>query len=59
MIGTGGILSTAEDLCRFGQIFMPGNEVLTDASLEAMMNREYARGIWPSQQWNSLGYGLG
>lgn len=59
-IGTGGIFSTAEDLCRFGQVFMKDSTLLNEASLQAMANNEAALGIWPSnEQFNSINYGLG
>ena len=35
VIGTGGLFSTAEDLCRWGQAFMPGSPVLNADSLSA------------------------
>lgn len=36
--GAGGLSSTAEDLCRFGDSFMPGgNQILSDASLKEIL----------------------
>lgn len=59
-IGTGGIYSTAEDLCQFATIFMKDSyEILERESLMAMENPEYSRGIWPQGQDSSLAYGLG
>jgi CubicO group peptidase (beta-lactamase class C family) len=65
MIGTGGIYSTAEDLCRFGEIFinnpqnLVANTLLTDGARSATMQKEYARGIWPAQNDSAFNYGLG
>lgn len=59
VIGTGGLFSTAEDLCRWGQAFMPDSPVLSADSLSAMSENEAAKGIWPSEEANSLDYGLG
>lgn len=59
-IGTGGIFSTAEDLCRFSEAFMNDSKILNETSLQAMANNEAALGIWPSdEQFNSINYGLG
>lgn len=59
-IGTGGIYANAEDLCRFGQIFLDGSEVLSKESLGAMSAKEYLNGVWPQEvKYNTLGYGLG
>jgi len=65
MIGTGGIYSTAENLCHFGEIFInnPQNSaakaLLTDAARSATMQKEYAKGIWPAQTDSAFNYGLG
>ena len=59
VIGTGGLFSTAEDLCRWGQAFMPDSPVLSADSLSAMSENEAVKGIWPSEEANSLDYGLG
>lgn len=60
MIGTGGIYSTAEDLCRFSQIFMKDSlSVLSENSTKAMENKEYLKGMWPEDGDSVLGYGLG
>ena len=65
VIGTGGIYSTAEDLCRFARIFMndPGADgadgILSVPSRSAMAASEYAKGIWPVQRCSFVGYGLG
>ena len=65
VIGTGGIYSTAEDLCRFARIFMNDSEaagagaILSAQSRSAMAAAEYAGGIWPVQSYSFIGYGLG
>lgn len=59
IIGTGGIYATAEDLCRFAQIFTGEADVLTDASREATFHKEYADGQWLDVENNTVGYGLG
>ncbi len=65
LIGSGGIYSTASELCLFGQIFMnnPGNgaakELLSPAAKKALMEKEYLQGMWPDQIDNIFGYGLG
>lgn len=60
VIGTGGIYSTAEDLVQFAQIFTGEAEgILTDASVKAMEQEEYKKGLWPEVADNSFDYGLG
>jgi Beta-lactamase class C and other penicillin binding proteins len=60
MIGAGGIYSSAEDLCKFSTIFMKNSSgILSPASVSAMKNREYDRGIWPRIADSTLAYGLG
>ena len=59
IIGTGGVYATAEDLCRFAQIFTGEADVLTDASREATFHKEYADGQWLDVENNTVGYGLG
>ena len=59
IIGTGGVYATAEDLCRFAQIFTGEADVLTDASCEATFHKEYADGQWLDVENNTVGYGLG
>lgn len=59
VIGTGGIYSTAEDLCRWGLAFMPSSSMLSAEALSAMSVNEAKKGIWPTEQANSIGYGLG
>ncbi|WP_165445160.1 serine hydrolase [Bacilliculturomica massiliensis] len=66
IIGTGGIYSTAEDMCRFAQIFMRGDgqtapvKILSPVSVEAMEQKEFARGMWPDKESPEAdGFGLG
>ncbi len=60
MIGAGGIYSTAENLCRFSELFMTrySSTVLSPASANAMTYPEYTRGLWP-KNGESYTYGLG
>ncbi|SFE61187.1 CubicO group peptidase, beta-lactamase class C family [Paenibacillus catalpae] len=60
VIGTGGIYSTAEDLVRFSQLFSgQAAGILSDASVTAMGQSEYKRGMWPDDADTSVSYGLG
>ncbi|MEG0579849.1 MAG: serine hydrolase domain-containing protein, partial [Niameybacter sp.] len=60
VIGTGGIYSTAEELCKFAELFMRGNEKsLTLETQVAMENFEASQGMWPESGDNSVAYGLG
>ena len=46
-IGTGGLYSSAEDLCRFGMIFTKNNgEILNASSVAATMVQEGRKGQW-------------
>lgn len=58
-IATGGIYSTAEDICRFAQIFTGEKPLLSEESVRAMTEKEYENGIWPKAERNTFGYGLG
>lgn len=62
VIGAGGIYSTAEDLCRFAQIFMKeqgeAGIVLSQTLAASMAGEEYKRGMWPEKSEN-FKYGLG
>ncbi len=59
VIGSGGVYSTAEDLCRFS-LTLTGKEILSKDSTNQMMAREYLNGIWPKDAHdNTLNYGLG
>ena len=59
IIGTGGVYATAEDLCRFAQIFTGEADILTDAAREATFHKEYEDGQWLDVENNVVGYGLG
>jgi len=65
IIGTGGLYSTAEDLCKFGQIFMsnPTNKIaqnmLSENAKTATKQKEYKKGFGPDQKDGVFGYGLG
>lgn len=61
VLGTGGLYSTAEELCRFAEVLM-GNkpEILSEASAALMLNEEYKKGMWPEDNAENLaGFGLG
>ncbi|MDX9809708.1 MAG: serine hydrolase domain-containing protein [Sphaerochaetaceae bacterium] len=64
-IGAGGMYSTAQDICRFGQIFMddPGSpdarQFLSDEAKSSLKYKEYLLGIWPEQEASMFGFGLG
>jgi len=58
VIGTGGIYASASDLAAFGGALLNGS-LLSAASTSAMQNAEYQRGIWPSDDADSIAYGLG
>lgn len=60
-VGTGGFYSTAEEMCKFGEVLI-GNkeELLSKTSAIAMQNEEYKKGIYAEDgNSNFLGYGLG
>ena len=59
IIGTGGIYATAEDLCRFAQVFTGETDLLSEAMREASFQPEYAGGQWLEAENNVVGYGLG
>lgn len=59
-IGTGGIYSTAEDLCRFGMTFTKNQgKVLSKDSVAATMVQEGRKGQWCEEYSGMLDYGLG
>jgi CubicO group peptidase (beta-lactamase class C family) len=65
VIGSGGIYSTAEDLCKFAGMFMdepgyvPARGMLSSQSRNAMTAEEYEKGIWPEPGPSIFNYGLG
>jgi CubicO group peptidase (beta-lactamase class C family) len=60
LIGTGGIYSTAEELSKFAEVLI-GNrtDILSEASAKAMQSHEYRKGVWVSEETNTINYGLG
>lgn len=59
VVGTGGIYATAEDLAVFGG-WLAGPGELNEASLEAMAQPEYQKGLWPDEDApDALAFGLG
>ena len=61
VIGTGGLVSTCEDLCAFGQVLM-GKKILSEKSAKAMGEKEYqSADFWviDEEQQNVFAYGLG
>lgn len=59
-IGAGGIYSTAEELCRFSQIFLrPVQGFLNQGSIDATKAAECEQGIWPEGGDTTITYGLG
>lgn len=63
VIGSGGVYATAEDLCRFSEIFMDGRtdeaRLLSSESLRAMEASAYDRELNPEGFLTTLSYGLG
>lgn len=59
IIGVGGIYSTAEDLCRFMQVFNESSTLLSENSKEAMLENESAKGIYPENNEGCMEFGLG
>lgn len=60
LLGTGGLYSTAEEICRFSEVLMGKKEsILSKESAANMQSEEYKKGIWVSDDQNITGYGLG
>ncbi|MGN0144424.1 MAG: serine hydrolase domain-containing protein [Clostridium sp.] len=59
IIGAGGIYSTAEDLCRFMQIFGDNSTSLSEKSRKSMMENEAEKGIYPENNEGFMEFGLG
>ncbi len=61
VLGTGGLYSTAEDLCKFSQVLMgkfPG--ILSEQATLLMQEEEYKSGIWVDYEGDNLmAFGLG
>ncbi len=61
-LGTGGLYSTAEDLCKFSRVLMGKRpELLSEQATLLMQNEEYKNGMWvEAEDGNFIGnYGLG
>ncbi|OAB43508.1 serine hydrolase, partial [Paenibacillus glacialis] len=60
LIGTGGIYSTAEEVVKFAEVLI-GNRtnILSEKSAKAMQSHEYRKGVWVSEETNTINYGLG
>jgi CubicO group peptidase (beta-lactamase class C family) len=59
VVGAGGLYATAEDLAVFGGALTDGT-LLKKASRDAMAAPEYAKGLWPQENYPSaLAFGLG
>lgn len=59
-IGTGGLYSNAEDLCRFGMTFTKNNGKLLSAdSVGATMVQEGRKGQWCEEYSGMIDFGLG
>jgi len=61
VLATGGLYSTAEDLCSFAQVLMGAKpEILSEESVLMMQQEEYRKGLWIDEQGDNLfAYGLG
>ena len=58
-IGTGGIYSTASDLCKFSTIFTDNSKVLSEKYVNMMAESEAKKGMWVDADDNFIEYGLG
>ena len=59
IIGAGGMYATAEDLAAFGGA-LTKQGLLKKSSLDAMAAPEYAKGLWPEEDYpDALSFGLG
>ncbi|OON98711.1 MAG: hypothetical protein ATN35_03880 [Epulopiscium sp. Nele67-Bin004] len=58
LIGTGGMYSTAEELCLFADAFFLGEDMLTKESIDMTKAPEYQNGLWLDEK-TSMEYGLG
>jgi CubicO group peptidase (beta-lactamase class C family) len=61
VLGTGGLYSTAEDLCTFAQVLMGTKpEILSRQAAQMMQEEEYKKGMWPEYSGdNFFAFGLG
>jgi CubicO group peptidase (beta-lactamase class C family) len=60
-LATGGLYSTAEDLCSFAEVLMGAKPaILSEESVLMMQQEEYRKGLWMDEQGdNMFAYGLG
>ncbi|NFI95182.1 beta-lactamase family protein [Clostridium botulinum] len=62
IIGAGGIYSTAQDLCKLGNVFTKNGTLLSSNSVNQMISGEYKNGLWLDNIDNTetiFNYGLG
>ncbi|KFX55956.1 beta-lactamase family protein [Clostridium botulinum] len=62
IIGAGGIYSTAQDLCKFGNVFTKNGTLLSSNSVNQMISGEYKNDLWLDNIDNTetiFNYGLG
>lgn len=60
LIGSGGIFSTAEEVCRFGEVLMGyQTDILSAESALTMRAEEYKKGEWSGPEEGFFAYGLG
>jgi Beta-lactamase class C and other penicillin binding proteins len=61
VIGSGGIYSTVEDLCRFATIFMESSDgsILSKQSTDEMAKNQHKNEMVPTDSPTTLRYGLG
>lgn len=61
VLGTGGLYSTSEDLCRFAQVLMGTKpEILSLEAVQMMQAEEYKKGMWIEHTGdNFFAFGLG
>lgn len=60
-LATGGLYSTAEDLCRFAEVLMGSKpDILSEESTLMMQQEEFRKGLWVDEPGDNLfAYGLG
>ncbi|MDO3411277.1 serine hydrolase domain-containing protein [Saccharibacillus sp. CPCC 101409] len=60
ILGTGGVYASAEELTKFSEV-LTGEypQILSEKSTQAMLQKEYRKGVWVKDEDNSFGFGLG
>lgn len=58
-IGTGGIYSTASDLCKFSTVFTGKTKILGEKYVNMMAESEAKKGMWVEADDSIIEYGLG